>query len=286
MTVSNLKNYADLIRFDKPIGWLLLLWPTLWAIWIAANGHPEPRIVIIFVLGVFIMRSAGCVINDFADRDFDGHVERTKNRPIAAGKITPKQALLFAAALFSIALFLVLLLNTYALLLAFIGFALATIYPFLKRYTHLPQVWFGATFSWGIPMAFAATNNSVPWYAWLLFFAASLWPIAYDTMYGMVDREDDLKIGVKSFAILLGQYDVIVISAFQFLLLACLSWLGYLLHFNVYYHVGCLAALFLIVYQITLIKTREPKNCFAAFKNNNWVGLVIFLGLVVNYYAQ
>lgn len=283
MVRAKLKNYADLIRFDKPIGWLLLLWPTLWGLWIANNGHPDTRLVVIFVLGVFIMRSAGCVINDFADRNFDGHVARTKNRPIAAGKISPKEALLFAAFLFSIALFLVLQLNLYALLLAVAGFALATIYPFLKRYTHLPQVWFGATFSWGIPMAFAASNNTVPWYAWLLFFAASLWPIAYDTMYGMVDRDDDLKIGVKSFAILLGKNDVVIISAIQLLLLACLTLLGYLLNFKLSYYAGCLAALALIIYQITLIKNRAPQNCFAAFKNNNWVGLAIFLGLVGNY---
>ena len=275
--------YARLMRLEKPIGIFLLLWPTLWALWIAAEGMPDMLVFIVFMLGVFLMRSAGCVINDYADRDFDPHVARTKTRPIASGAVKPKEALVLFVVLCLTAFCLVLLLNTYTILLSFGGAALAAIYPFMKRYTHLPQVVLGAAFAWAIPMAFAAQTNDIPIVAWLLFITTVLWAVAYDTMYAMVDREDDLKVGVKSTAILFGEADRFIIGIIQILVLSTLYIVGDQLGMSMPYYVALAVATGLSVYQQYLIKDREPARCFRAFLNNNWFGCIIFCGIAGHY---
>ena len=275
--------WLQLMRLDRPVGTLLLLWPTLWAVWIAGNGSPSVRTVIIFTLGVIVMRAAGCVINDFADRNIDGQVKRTEGRPLATGALTGKQALMLFGALVALAFVLVLFLNTFTILLAFGGLALAVLYPFMKRYTHLPQVVLGAAFSWAIPMAFAAETNSLPAIAWLLYTANLLWTVAYDTEYAMVDRDDDLKIGVKSTAILFGEMDTLMIGALQAMALFALWLLGRQLGFGGFWLAGLVVAAGLFVYQHWLMRERSRDGCFKAFLNNQWVGLAIFVGLLADY---
>lgn len=275
--------WIQLMRLDRPVGTLLLLWPTLWAVWLAGDGSPSLRTVIIFTLGVIVMRAAGCVINDFADRRVDGHVRRTVNRPLATGALSARQALLLFAGLALIAFVLVLFLNRLTILLSFGALALAVLYPFMKRYTHLPQVVLGAAFSWAIPMAFAAETNGVPPIAWLLYTANLLWTVAYDTEYAMVDREDDLKIGVKSTAILFGELDRLMIGLLQGMMLWALWLLGRQLGLGAFWLAGLGVALALFGWQHWLIRQRQRDGCFRAFLNNQWVGLAILLGLLLNY---
>jgi 4-hydroxybenzoate polyprenyltransferase len=277
------KQYWLLARFDRPIGTLILLWPTLWALWIAGQGNPDGRVFVVFVLGVVLMRAAGCVINDYADRHFDPHVERTRQRPIAAGRVTPKEALTLFAVLCLIAFGLVLLLNPFTIGLSFIGAFLAASYPFMKRFTHLPQAYLGAAFGWAVPMAFAAQLNAIPLVGWLLYLAVLLWALVYDTMYAMVDKDDDLKIGVKSTAILFGDYDRQIMGVLQITILGLLAAVGGMQGLGVFYYTGLLVAAGLAVYQQKLIFRRERMLCFKAFLNNNWFGLAVFIGLVLDY---
>ncbi len=280
---GKLREYALLMRMDRPIGTFLLLWPTLWALWMAGEGHPRPWIVLIFVAGVFLMRSAGCVVNDIADRDFDPHVARTADRPLAAGRVTTREALGLFLALMFLALVLVLQLNRLTLLFAFIGAALAASYPFFKRFTHLPQFVLGFAFSWGIPMAFAAQLGQVPMVAWVLMAANLAWVVAYDTMYAMADREDDVKIGVKSTAILFGRHDRQIIGALQIFALVSLVFAGMLTARGVYYYGGIALAAAFSVFQQVLIFRRQPADCFRAFLNNTWFGAAVFGGLLMDY---
>jgi 4-hydroxybenzoate polyprenyltransferase len=280
---DRVREYLLLTRVDRPIGIFLLLWPTLWSLWIAAEGVPEGLVLFVFVTGVFLMRSAGCVINDFADRKLDPHVARTKNRPIAAGRVTPREALSLFVVLCLLAFLLVLLMNSLTIVLSFVGVVLAAIYPFMKRHTYLPQVFLGLAFGWAVPMAWAAQTGETTRIAWLLLTATVVWATAYDTMYAMVDRSDDLKIGVKSTAILFGDADRLIIGGLQLSVLLILLLVGYQLGLGLYYYLGLLVAAGLGVYQQYLIRKREPQNCFRAFLNNNWFGMAIFAGLVLNY---
>jgi 4-hydroxybenzoate polyprenyltransferase len=275
------RAYLALARLDKPIGSLLLLWPTLWALWIAAEGLPSPWLLVVFVAGVFAMRSAGCVINDYADRHIDGHVKRTHARPLPAGELTERQALGFFALLVGVSFLLVLTTNVLTIQLAFAGLFWAALYPFMKRYTHLPQLFLGIAFSWAIPMAFAAQSNSLPAGLWLLFAAKLTWTVAYDTMYAMVDRDDDLRIGVKSTAILFGRRDKLIIGLLQLVTLLLLVAAGQAFSLATPYYWGLLAAAVLFVYQQRLIRDRERMPCFRAFLNNNYAGMVIFVGVAV-----
>ncbi|MGA0023653.1 MAG: 4-hydroxybenzoate octaprenyltransferase [Burkholderiales bacterium] len=272
------------MRLDKPIGILLLLWPTLWGLWFAAGGIPPPNVLLIFLTGTVLMRSAGCVINDYADRNFDPHVERTKNRPLAAGLIRPGEALVLAAVLMLLAFALVLFLNPLTIKLAFVAAALAVIYPFVKRVFPLPQAWLGVAFGFGIPMAYAAMWKNVPVAAWALLAATMLWAIAYDTEYAMVDRDDDLKIGVKSSAILFGRGDVLGVMVFHALFLGVMTWFGWQQLRGAYYFGGLTVASALVIYQYMLIRTRTRDGCFRAFLNNNWVGCVIFIGVALDWW--
>lgn len=280
---DKLPYYIQLTRLDRPIGILLLLWPTLWALWVAAEGFPEPKILLIFLAGVALMRSAGCVINDYADRDFDGHVTRTQQRPLAQKKVGENEALVLAAVLTLIAFFLVLNTNLFTITLSFAAVLLAATYPFMKRYTHLPQVVLGAAFAWSVPMSYAAVTNELSRETWLIYVATLLWTVAYDTMYAMVDRKDDLKIGVKSTAILFGDADKFMIGILQILTLLPLLLLGNLLNLGVWYYLGLTVAAGLFLYQQWLIKDRVEALCFKAFLNNNWAGMAIFAGLFLNY---
>jgi len=282
---SRLDLYARLIRFEKPIGFYLLLWPTLWALAIAAEGSPDGWVLFVFVCGVFLMRSAGCAINDYADRDIDLHVARTRERPLTSGKIAPGEALAVFGVLGLIALLLVLTLNRFTIQLSVGGILLAASYPYMKRFHYLPQVHLGAAFGWGIPMAFAALTESVPKQGWLLYVAALVWTVAYDTMYSMADREDDLKLGVKSTAILFGDYDRIMIAVFQLLFLLALVLVGLDLEFSGAYYLGLGIAALLLGYEQFLIADRMPAHCFAAFLHNHWVGAVIFVGIMWHYYS-
>lgn len=281
-----LLQYARLMRLHKPIGIYLLLWPTLWALWIAGEGRPNLMVLLVFGSGVVLMRSAGCVINDYADRDFDQHVARTKDRPIAAGRVSPKEALLLFCGLCFSAFLLVLLMNSLTVWLSLAGGFLAATYPFMKRYTHLPQVYLGAAFGWAVPMAFAAQTGEVPRTAWLLFVATVLWATAYDTMYGMVDREEDRKIGVKSTAILFGEADRAIIGIIQVLALAALGLAGQAAGLGGYYYFGLLLAAGLALYQQFLIRDRTPEQCFKAFLNNNWFGAAVFSGIILDFLAK
>ncbi|MES9935352.1 MAG: 4-hydroxybenzoate octaprenyltransferase [Sedimenticola sp.] len=283
---ERLKRYAALIRFDRPIGTLLLLWPALWALWIAGEGNPRWEVVVIFLLGTFLMRSAGCAINDYADRNIDGHVERTRNRPVASGLVSPKEALAVFAVLSLIAFGLVLLLNWQTVLLSFVALALAAVYPFMKRYTHLPQLVLGMAFAWAVPMAFMALTENVPPNAWLLYIATVIWALVYDTQYAMVDREDDLKIGVKSTAILFGEYDVAMILLLQVSMLGVMVLVGVKEELTLFYYLGLAVAAMLVVYQLTLIRKRDPAGCFKAFLNNNYFGMAVFLGLLAHYLVK
>lgn len=279
--VERVFTYAVLMRLDRPIGILLLLWPTLWALWIAGEGRPHVKTVVIFVLGVMLMRSAGCVINDYADRGFDRHVSRTRERPLASGKVQPREALILFVALCVVAFGLVLLTNALTVLMSFVGAGLAAVYPFMKRYTYMPQVVLGMAFGWAVPMGFAAETGAVPAVAWLLFLATVLWAVAYDTMYAMVDRADDIKIGVKSTAILFGDLDRAIIGAIQLSVLVVLSMAGDHAHLGGGFWFGLAVAGALAVYQQVLIKGREPDKCFKAFLNNSWFGLAVFIGVLL-----
>jgi len=275
-------DFWHLMRMDKPIGILLLLWPTLWCLWIAAQGMPAFKLLVIFILGTICMRAAGCCINDYADRNFDGHVQRTRNRPIPAGKIKPKEALLTCAVLSVIAFVLVLFTNKLTILMAFGGLAITLIYPFMKRHTHLAQLVLGAAFSWGGLMAFTAQTGTLPVYAWLLYVANFLWTVVYDTEYAMVDRSDDLKIGVKSTAILFAEADRLMIGMLQVLFLLSLSMSAKHFGLGMWFQLGLVIAAFMFVYQQMLIFQREPSRCFQAFLHNYKVGLVIFAGTVLD----
>jgi len=281
--MANWGAIKQITRMDKPIGTYLLLWPTFWALWVAANGTPPFMILAIFALGVFVMRSAGCVINDFADRKVDGHVKRTSQRPLVSGAMSSQQAIMLFGFLIGIAFGLVLMLSWYTIALSVVALLLAASYPFMKRYTHLPQVMLGAAFSWGMIMAFAELEGKVPLVAWLLFGANLLWTVAYDTMYAMVDRDDDLKIGVKSTAILFGEYDKRIVGFLQMLTLALLFTVGEILAFGWPYQVSLVIAAGLFCYQQMLIANRNREQCFTAFLNNHWVGLVVFAGIFVEY---
>ncbi|TDF36469.1 4-hydroxybenzoate octaprenyltransferase [Alteromonadaceae bacterium M269] len=277
--------FFKLMRADKPIGSYLLLWPTLIALWFASEGLPDLKILAVFVAGVFVMRSAGCVINDIADRKVDGHIERTKHRPLVSGEVTTRQALGLFGFLVLIALGLVLLLDWKTILLSIGALVLATCYPFMKRFTYLPQFVLGAAFSWAIPMAFMAIQGEVPLWSWWLYLANLLWTVAYDTQYAMVDREDDLLVGVKSTAILFGQYDRAIIGLLQFVVLAIMGAIGFKLQFNTAYYLLLFVVAALFIYQQYLIRGREREPCFKAFLNNNYVGLVLAFA-VVNQYAN
>ena len=283
MVTNRFREYALLMRLDKPIGALLLLWPTLWALWLAGTGHPDPLIAVVFICGVFVMRSAGCVINDISDRDIDLHVERTRDRPLTAGRITLREAWGLFFVLVTIAFGLVLLMNWTTILLSVIGALLAATYPLMKRFTHLPQAYLGIAFGWGIPMAFAAHQGTVPLLGWYLLVVNILWTIAYDTMYAMSDREDDIKIGVKSSAIMLGNADRVVVGALQVLVIALFAGLGLYAELGQWFYVGLVVASGFAVYQQYLIRARERWQCFKAFLNNNWFGGAIFVGLVADF---
>ncbi len=283
---DRIKQYWLLARFDKPIGILILLWPALWALWVASDGKPDIRVLSVICLGVVLMRAAGCVINDYADRDFDPHVERTKQRPIAAGKVKPKEALVIFVVLCLCAFGLVLLLNSYTIMLSFVAAFLAASYPFMKRYTQLPQAYLGIAFGWAVPMAFSAQINSIPPVAWVMYLAVVLWALVYDTMYAMVDKDDDLKIGVKSTAILFGAYDRQIIAALQIIMLGLLMTVGQMAHTGWPYYGGILIAAGLSIYQQKLISDRDKALCFKAFLNSNWFGLAVFSGLVVDYWLR
>ncbi len=283
---SRFSAYLQLIRFDRPIGTLLLLWPTLWALWLAAEGVPPLKLLLIFSLGTLLMRSAGCAVNDLADRNFDGAVERTRELPLVTGAVAPNESLMLSASLSLAAFVLVLFTNTLTILLSFAGVLLAACYPFMKRHTHLPQLVLGAAFSWGIPMAFAAVSNALPPALWLVFVANLFWTVAYDTEYAMVDREDDLKVGIKSTAILFGEQDRHIIAALQALTIIALLLVGQRFELGWIYFLSLLAASLLFVHQQRLIKERQPADCFRAFLNNNWVGAAVFAGLVLDAWSR
>ena len=284
--IKKLNAYERLMRLDKPIGILLLLWPTLWALWLASRGLADWITLLIFVTGAVLMRSAGCVMNDIADRQYDGLVERTKNRPLTTGEVSVSEAYLLAAGLALAAFCLVLLFNQKTILLSVAALFLAATYPFTKRFLVIPQAYLGVAFGVGIPMAFAAVNDYIPPLAWVLLLANVFWAIAYDTQYAMVDRDDDLKIGVKSSAIFFGKYDVMAVMICYALMLGLLTYVGQFMGFNKLYYIGLIAASLLAFRQYLLIKNRQKANCFKAFLQNNWMGLAIFIGLAAQYYFR
>ncbi|MDC0727859.1 4-hydroxybenzoate octaprenyltransferase [Phytobacter diazotrophicus] len=285
LSQNKLLAFHRLMRTDKPIGALLLLWPTLWALWVATPGVPPLWILLVFVAGVWLMRAAGCVVNDYADRKFDGHVKRTANRPLPSGAVTENEARVLFVVLVVLAFALVLTLNMMTILLSVAALLLAWVYPFMKRYTHLPQVVLGAAFGWSIPMAFAAVSESVPLSCWVMFLANILWAVAYDTQYAMVDRDDDLKIGIKSTAILFGRHDKLIIGILQVAVLALMVAIGALNGLGWQFYGAVIIAGALFVYQQKLIVNRDRDACFKAFMNNNYVGLVLFIGLAASYLA-
>ena len=278
-----IKDFAQLCRLDRPIGIYLLLWPTLWALWMAAEGLPSLKNLLIFMAGVVLMRSAGCVINDYADRHFDGRVKRTSNRPLVTGKINEKEALIFFSLLVALSFVLVLLTNPLTIMLSLGGLALAAIYPFAKRFTHLPQVVLGAAFGWAIPMAYAAESGNISQIGWLLFLGNVFWTVGYDTQYAMVDRDDDVKINIKSTAILFGDLDNIIIGLLQCLALATLVMVGIQAGLGLSFYCSLVVAAGLFVHQQLWTRNRERMSCFKAFLSNHWVGAVIFLGIAFSY---
>ena len=280
---ERLDLYEKLMRLDKPIGILLLLWPTLWGLWLSSFGAPNLAVTVVFVLGVALMRSAGCIVNDFADRDFDRHVERTKDRPLAAKLISAREALLVAGGLALLAFLPVLQLNALVIKLSVIALALAVIYPFLKRVFWLPQAWLGIAFGFGIPMAYAAHQNQVAPLAWVMVLANVFWAIAYDTEYAMVDRDDDARLGLKSSALLFGRFDVLAVMVCQALFLLTMAYVGYKLRFGVCYYSGLVIAACLAAFQYLLIRERRREGCFKAFMHNNFVGAAIWIGIVTEY---
>ena len=277
-------DFIQLIRLDKPIGIYLLLWPTLAALWIAGGGSPSIKNIIVFFFGVVLMRSAGCIINDFADRNFDGHVERTKDRPLASKRISSKEAFVFFMILLVFAFILALCTNLTTIILSFGAILVAASYPFMKRFTNYPQVVLGAAYSWGILMVFTAESGQLPWYAWLLFFANVVWTVAFDTYYAMSDREDDLKIGIKSTAIAFGVFDRTIIATLQACNIISIAIVGWYLSFNGFFYLGLLLAMVCYVWEYYSTKTLESLCCFKAFLHNHWAGLAILLGIVLNYY--
>ena len=283
MPDHRLKLYFKLMRLDRPIGILLLLWPTLWGVWIAGNGHPAGQIVAIFILGTVLMRSAGCVINDYADRDFDKHVQRTRDRPITSGQVAPREALWLAAILALLAFLLILPLNTLTWLLSIPAVLLAASYPFTKRFLAIPQAYLGIAFGFGIPMAFAAQLGSVPAIAWWLLLANIFWAMAYDTEYAMVDRDDDIRLGIHSSAIFFGKYDIAAVMACYVITLAILAAVGNALHLGISYYSGLVLAAGIAAYHFTLIRKRQREACFKAFLHNNWFGVTVFMGIVLDY---
>lgn len=280
---DNWPNYKLLMRMDKPIGTLLLLWPCFWALWLASEGIPSIALIMVFAAGVLVMRSAGCVINDYADRHIDGYVKRTENRPLVNGSVTYKEARQLFMLLILIAFALALTLSWQTIVLSFVALILASVYPFMKRHTHLPQVVLGAAFSWSMPMAYMAASGSLPAVLWVLYLANLTWTVAYDTMYAMVDREDDIKIGVKSTAILFGQLDRLAVLLLQLTTLLLLVWVGQTLDLSFIFYFSLVLAAGLFGYQQWLIRARQREACFTAFLNNNYVGMVIFIGIVGHY---
>lgn len=284
--IARLPDFLALMRLDRPIGTWLLMWPTLWALWVAAEGVPSREVVLIFVAGVYVMRAAGCVVNDYADRHFDGHVKRTRERPLATGRVSVREAQVLFALLVVMAFVLVCLTNRFTILLSIGGVILAFIYPFMKRFTHLPQLFLGAAFSWAIPMAFGAIQQSVPIEAWLLFLANVVWTVAYDTQYAMVDRDDDLRIGIKSTAVLFGHADKAMVAVLQLATLILLGWVGLRLASGGFFWVGLAAMAAIFVYQQWLISDRSREHCFRAFLNNHWAGMVMFAGLALTWWPE
>jgi 4-hydroxybenzoate polyprenyltransferase len=278
-----LVEYMRLMRLDRPIGIWLLLWPTLWALWVAGNGHPDPTVLLVFVLGVTVMRSAGCIINDFADRNVDPHVRRTRSRPLAARRVTPMEALLLFVGLLAVALWLATFLNAFTLRLACVGALLTVSYPLMKRFFALPQLYLALAFSWGVPMAFAALLGALPRVAWVMFVATIVWVTIYDTLYAMVDREDDLKIGVNSSAIVFADMDRLIVAGLQLTMLLALLLMGRSLDFGNAYLGAVGAAAVFFLYQQWLIRAREPNACLRAFLNNHYVGMSIFIGILLEY---
>ncbi|NTX80841.1 4-hydroxybenzoate octaprenyltransferase [Serratia proteamaculans] len=281
---SKWQAYSHLMRINKPIGTLLLLWPTLWALWIAGQGVPSLSVLVVFVAGVFMMRAAGCVVNDYADRAVDGHVKRTAGRPMPSGRVSEKEAKVLFVVLVLVSFGLVLTLNAMTIWLSLAALALAWAYPFMKRVTHLPQFVLGAAFGWGIPMAYAAVSESLPLSCWVLLLANICWTVAYDTLYAMVDRDDDLKIGIKSTAILFGRYDKLIVGLLQFATLLLLLWVGYLTQMSGAFYWSLLLAGALFIHQQKQIASRERDACFKAFMDNNYVGLVLFIGIALSYW--
>jgi 4-hydroxybenzoate polyprenyltransferase len=280
---SQLKNYAQLMRLDRPIGILLLLWPTLWALWLAGEGHPDGALFVVFVLGVIVMRSAGCVLNDFADRNIDPYVERTRTRPIASGAVAPLEALTLFVALALVAIGLATMLNRPAQLLAGIAAGLTIVYPFIKRFVSVPQFVLGAAFGWAVPMAFAAQTGKTSQLAWLVFGTALIWAVVYDTFYAMVDRDDDIKVGVKSTAILFGDADLFIIGGLQALMLIALVFIGNMASLGGWYLASVLLAALLMAWHQWLARSRKPEACFHVFLLNQYIGMVIFGGIVLHY---
>jgi 4-hydroxybenzoate polyprenyltransferase len=281
--LKRIDAYERLIRLDKPIGILLLLWPTLWAVWVASGGRPRVEVLIVFLMGTILMRSAGCALNDWADRDFDGKVARTRDRPLAAGEIAPKEALAVGAVFAASAFGFVLFLNKFAILLSVVALAIAGFYPFAKRVFPLPQIVLGIAFAFGVPMAFAAIRSELPWECWALFAAAVCYGFAYDTEYAMVDRDDDLKIGIHSSAIALGRFDVAAVMASYVLMVGLLAWAGDALHLRWPFHLGLVLAAAMMIYHYMLIRGRSREGCLRAFKHNNWVGLAVFAGTAASF---
>ncbi|MDH5325523.1 MAG: 4-hydroxybenzoate octaprenyltransferase [Gammaproteobacteria bacterium] len=279
-------QYALLMRFDRPIGIYLLLWPTLWALWIAGKGFPSVAVTFIFLMGVILMRAGGCIINDYADRGIDMHVSRTQNRPLAMGRVTSKEALSLFVVTCLAAFVLVLFTNTLTILMSVVGLFLAVLYPFTKRYTYMPQAFLGLAFGWSVPMAFAAQTGTVPNEAWLILTATVLWATSYDTMYAMADREDDIRIGVKSTAVLFGEADRLIIAMIQCLFLFTMIVVGEKLELKFYYYIGLGVSTIFLAYQHYLLKDRDPQRCIKAFANNSWLGACIFAGIVMEYASK
>ena len=281
--INQLRNYGKLMRINKPIGIWLLLWPTLWALWLAGEGSPDQGLFVVFMLGVVVMRSAGCVLNDYVDRKIDPYVERTRSRPIASGAVAPLEALILFTALSLIAIGLATMLNRPAQMLAIVAAVLTVAYPFIKRFISIPQFILGAAFGWAVPMAFAAQTAETPELAWLVFGTAMIWAVIYDTFYAMVDREDDLKVGVKSTAILFGEVDLFVIAGLQALMLVALLLIGFRAGLSVWYYLSVAVAAVLMAYHLWLARDRQPAGCFAAFLHNHYIGMVVFIGIVLHY---
>lgn len=284
LIIKKIDAYERLMRLDKPIGILLLMWPTLWALLLAGQGYPNWKVACIFITGVVLMRSAGCVMNDIADRKYDGHVERTKNRPIVSGEVSVKEATLLALSLCLLAFVLVCFLNQLTILLSIAALFLAATYPLTKRFLAIPQAYLGIAFGFGIPMAYAAIMNQIPNIAWWLLLANVFWAVAYDTEYAMVDREDDRKIGIQSSALFFGQYDVLAIMVCYGVMLSIFAYIGQLFGFGLYYYLGIVGAVVLVVWQYQMIKKRNKSKCFNAFLANNWIGCVLLFGLAAEYY--